>query len=34
MGPGSGLGTKKKVKAKQKPLTFLVNKRMNTDCKG
>lgn len=33
MGPGSGLGTKK-IKAKQKPLTFLVNKRMNTDCKG
>lgn len=28
------LDLEQKIKAKQKPLTFLLNKRMNTDSKG
>lgn len=33
MVPGLVFGTKS-IKAKERPLTFLLNKRMNTDCKG
>lgn len=32
MVPGLVYGTKS-IKAKEKPLTFLLDKRMNTDCK-